>query len=83
MTRALRMKARLRGIASIYAGDEPRRDELTAHLPKPKIKRRRSPPLPKRTAKFRRKDKVNKHADAASYEARLAAPWPLVRREDH
>lgn len=80
MTHALRDKARRHGIKSKYAGDEPRGDELTAHLPKPKIKRRLPSPF-KRTVKLRRKDKLNKHADAANYEARLAAPWPLYVKE--
>ena len=65
---------------SKYAGDEPRADELTAHLPRPKIKRHRfTPPLQKRMAKLRRKDKINEYADAANYEARLSAPWPLEK----
>ena len=34
-------------------------------------------PLPKRVAKLKRKDRINKLADKTAYEARLAAPWPL------
>ncbi len=71
------MSERCHGTKSIFAGDEPRRDELTAHLPKPKIKRRRFPPLPKRMAKLKRKDRANKHADEASYRARLTSPWGI------
>ena len=67
MSRTLRDKAKRNGTASIYAGSEPRRDELTAHLPKPKTKRRFA--LPRR--------KAHKHADASTYQARLAAPWSL------
>ena len=77
----LTRRARQHGTKSKFAGDEPRADELKAHLPKPKITRRRfPPPLPKRVAKLKRKDKINKHVDAASYEARFTAPWPLVKK---
>jgi hypothetical protein len=68
---------------SIYSGTEPRRDELTAHWPKKKIKRRRFP-LPKRKAKRLHKDKLNKHANERTYQARLAASCPLYTKEgDH
>jgi hypothetical protein len=56
----LRAKARRHGIKSRYAGDEPRNDELTAHWPKPK-----RTALPKRTAKWRRKEKINKRVAEA------------------
>jgi hypothetical protein len=74
MTRTLRQRARRNGTRSTYAGDEPRADELTAHLPKSKRK------VPKCTAKWRRKDKLNKRAAEAAYQARLTAPWPLYVR---
>ena len=35
------------------------------------------PPLPKRTAKRRRKDKLNKQTDAAAYQASLTSPWAI------
>lgn len=73
-------RVRQHGTKSKYAGDEPRADELTAHLPKPKIKRRRfPPPLPKRMAKLKRKDTTNQRSDVANYKARLPTPWPLVK----
>jgi hypothetical protein len=73
-------RATRNGTASIYAGSEPRRDELTAHLPKAKkIKRRRFPPS-KRAMRLQRQDKANKHADVTAYQARLTAPWPIYVR---
>jgi hypothetical protein len=77
MSRVLRNRAKRNGTQSKYAGDEPRGDELTAHLPKPKIKHRRFAPPTKRTMKRRRKVRINKHADAAAYQARVTAPWSL------
>ena len=79
MSSTLRDKAKRHGTASIYGGSEPRREELTAHLPKPKIKPLRFK-LPKRAAKRKRKAKITKHADALTYQARLAAPWSIYVR---
>ena len=77
MTRSLRQRARRNGTASIYAGTEPRRDELAAREPKKKIRRRHRFLAPKRAMKRRRKDAANRLADATNYQARLAEPWPL------
>jgi hypothetical protein len=74
----LKDRARRRGTASIYAGTEPRRGELTAHEPKPKIKRQRFT-LPKRTMKRRRKDRANRHADVMNYQMLLDEPWTIYR----
>ena len=71
----LRQRARRNGTRSKYAGDEPRNDEAIAHWPKPKRKA-----LPKRTAAWRRKAKMIRHADEAAYRARLTAPWPIYAR---
>ena len=63
---------------SIYSGDEPRNRELAEHWQRwPEKRKYKSPPLPKRVAKLKRKDRINKLADKTAYEARLAAPWPL------
>jgi hypothetical protein len=77
MSRELRQRAKRHGTASIFAGDEPQWHELTEHWPKPKIKRRRFPPLPKRMAKLKRKDRATKRAAVASYQASLTSPWPI------
>jgi hypothetical protein len=78
MNRDLRRRARRHGTKSIYAGDEPRNRELAEHWRRrPEKREYESPPLPKRLAKLKRKDKIIKQADKAAHEARLAAPWPL------
>ena len=102
------IRANQHGTKSIFAGDEPRNNELATHWPKPKVKRRAKPSaerrilpgfilttllpakkpkrprhrvlLSKQTMKRNRKDKLNKHADMAAYQARLPAPWPLVKK---
>jgi hypothetical protein len=66
MSNTLRDKARRRGTKSKLAGDEPCNDELTAHLPKAKVKHRPFP-LSKRAMRMRRKLKITKHADVAAY----------------
>jgi hypothetical protein len=73
----LKDRARRQGTASIYAGSEPRPDELVAHWPKHKKVKRHRFRLPRSKAKRLRKEKIIKHADASSYQARLTAPWPL------
>ena len=75
MSRELFRRSRRNGTRSKFAGDEPRNRELGEHWPK-KIKRHRFP-LSKSAMERKRKEKLNKHADMAAYEARLAAPWPL------
>lgn len=76
----LGQRARHHGTKSIFAGDEPRDRELSEHWPKgPKLKR---PALSKREAKRRRKEKLIKHADEATYQGRLTAPWPILVRDE-
>jgi len=79
MTRPLRQRARRNGTRSIFAGDEPRDRELVDHWPKPVRKR---PKISKRERKRSAKDRANERAATASYQARLAASWALVRKED-
>jgi hypothetical protein len=88
MTEAGKARAKRHGIKSKYAGDEPRNDELTIHLPKikrlpkKKPKRQFSVSANKRTRRFRRKENLNKRADWAAYETRLNATWPIVRQAE-
>jgi hypothetical protein len=77
MNRALKDRAKRNGRKSKYAGDEPRNNELTVHLPRMKIKRRHFPSVSKKNAQRRRKARIKRHAAAALYEARLVATWAL------
>ena len=80
----LMRRARCHGARSIYSGDEPRSREFDQHWPKPKskTKRRRFPPLPKRIAKQKRKDRAQNRAEVKSYQVRLASPCRIYLKEE-
>ena len=98
MTRDLRNRSRRHGSKSAFAGDEPKWHEATEHwqvgrgMPLPKgspwreKQKRHHQKLGKRAMKLKRKDRINKHADKAAYEAQLAAPWSIyvaVKEGEH
>ena len=78
MTEAGKARAKRHGTKSKYAGDEPRADEFTTHLPRTKRKTRRAPTLSKLSSRLKRKDTATRRAAIAAYEARLDALWQIV-----